>query len=352
MAYTIPSDSHVVGNSGHTADHNNIADMLTLISDANVKNTAYSGGATGNGVTDDTAAINAAINAAAAGAGIVLFPPGNYITQPLQIPPGVILQGTTGQGYKDLVATVANSSTLSQLTLKAGSNAPLISPYDGGANYSTQVEIRELALNCNNIAQPAINFPDNSGGGGIGRFWYIDRCYIYNTGSGSGYAVYIGILQGGVTLRDTSIYAGTSGSAAGYNGVGWQGPDGFMTNCWIGFFSNIGLDVLGGASDLCLQVEAGGIFGNDWGVIVEGAGVTFTSVSIDGNQNAWRLRQLRPFSVHRLPVRKQLRLRVRKLPEHLHRQQQRRNDTDRVPRGKHRPELHDPAQHRLDRGCL
>ena len=74
MAYTIPSDTHTAGNSGHVTDHNNIADMLTLISDANVKNTAYSGGATGNGVTDDTAAINAAINAAAAGAGITSFP--------------------------------------------------------------------------------------------------------------------------------------------------------------------------------------------------------------------------------------------------------------------------------------
>jgi Pectate lyase superfamily protein len=79
MANTIPSDTHGAGDSGHTTDHNNIADMLTLISAFNVKNTAYAGGAKGDNSTDDTAAIQAALNAAnSAGGGRVYLPAGTY----------------------------------------------------------------------------------------------------------------------------------------------------------------------------------------------------------------------------------------------------------------------------------
>ena len=62
----------------------------------NVQATAY--GATGDGATDDTLAIQAAINAAvAAGGGIVWFPPGDYkITAALSVPKEVSLVGPTG----------------------------------------------------------------------------------------------------------------------------------------------------------------------------------------------------------------------------------------------------------------
>ena len=82
MAYTIPSDGKAFNSPAHPGDHNNIADMLTLLAGGgmtfNVKNTAYGGGATGNGSTDDTAAINAAITAAEAAGGIAFVPPGTY----------------------------------------------------------------------------------------------------------------------------------------------------------------------------------------------------------------------------------------------------------------------------------
>jgi polygalacturonase len=53
-------------------------------------------GAAGNGVWDDTAAINAAISVAASqNGGVVFFPAGTYITSStINLPAGVWLRGT------------------------------------------------------------------------------------------------------------------------------------------------------------------------------------------------------------------------------------------------------------------
>jgi hypothetical protein len=58
----------------------------------NVRNPDF--GATGNGTTDDTAAIQAAVNAAsAAGGGVVFFPAGTYLATSVNVMPGVTLEG-------------------------------------------------------------------------------------------------------------------------------------------------------------------------------------------------------------------------------------------------------------------
>src|SRR5438132_1119586 len=46
-------------------------------------------GATGNGVTDDTAAVQRAFNGAAAGGNAVYFPPGTYLLRTVSIPNGI-----------------------------------------------------------------------------------------------------------------------------------------------------------------------------------------------------------------------------------------------------------------------
>jgi hypothetical protein len=64
MTFTIPSDSHSVGDAGHTPDHNNVADVLTgVIAGVHVNNTAYAGGADPTGSADSTAAFAAALAA-------------------------------------------------------------------------------------------------------------------------------------------------------------------------------------------------------------------------------------------------------------------------------------------------
>jgi hypothetical protein len=71
--------------------------------------------ATGNGVTDDTAAIQAAINAASVNGGMVVFPPGTYAVTTLSIAPGV--NGSKGvqlrgaSYFASIIKRIANSTT-------------------------------------------------------------------------------------------------------------------------------------------------------------------------------------------------------------------------------------------------
>lgn len=58
-----------------------------------VRSSIYAGGATGNGVTDDTAAIQAAVNAAGLVRGTVLIPPGTYVVTSVILKPGIRVSG-------------------------------------------------------------------------------------------------------------------------------------------------------------------------------------------------------------------------------------------------------------------
>lgn len=265
MAYPIPSDS-------------------SACNPVNIKNPVYSGGATGNGVTDDTAAVQAAINAAAnTRSGVVFFPPGAYLCQPLTIPPAVILQGVNGEGYLDLSTTIANTNTLSRILLKPGSTSALISPYDGGINKATLVQIRDLMLDCNGIAQAAVNLPDQDGG--LGRFWNFERVYVTNTSqSDNGACIYVGVNNNGCNFRDCYIYNGQSGSAAGCIGLAISGHDSNVDHCWIGFWGEYGFALTGGNSSMSCNVRGGGIFGNGYGgILAGGSGLVIDGASIDGN---------------------------------------------------------------------
>ena len=97
MSYTIPSAAHAIGDPGHTTDHNNIIDVLSGMNAANsVHNTAYAGGARGDGTTNDAPAIQAALNACPAG-GIVWLRALVYRTSSeITVPPFVTLAGLHG----------------------------------------------------------------------------------------------------------------------------------------------------------------------------------------------------------------------------------------------------------------
>ena len=141
------------------------------------------------------------------------------------------------------------------------------------------MNIFDLALNCNSIAQPGINFPNVSP---LTRLWEIDRIYIYNVG-GSANGMNVGTGNAGVAIYRSEIFNGTSGSAAGGSGILWEGNDGIIEDCWIGFWSTYGV-IGSGSTDICLNIRGGGIFVNSFaGVGIGAPGMVMDGLSIDGN---------------------------------------------------------------------
>lgn len=231
-------------------------------------------GATGDGTTDDTTAVQNAINAAAAvgGSGVCYIPPGTYICSALTIPPGITLQGASGQVFLN-EGGIPNPNTVSCIKKKTASSSALISPYDGGANISSGVVLRELDLDGNSVSQRVIDLPDQ--GSSVTRFWGIERCYIHDVG-GAGYAVYVGNQNSGVYMDGCTVLNVPSGT-----GVGWYGADGTINLTGIGSCS-VGLYLLGGASYEYFKMYGGGIWdGGFANVIVGGNGGAFYGTSFD-----------------------------------------------------------------------
>lgn len=110
-------------NTDHPADHNNLADAIIAIEKVIVGPSVYNVmgyGATGDGSTDDTSAIQSAINAAnSGGGGWVVFPQGTYISTTLTMYSNVQLLGS--------------GPTSTTIKLKNSTNAALIQ----GSNFTS-----------------------------------------------------------------------------------------------------------------------------------------------------------------------------------------------------------------------
>lgn len=164
MANSIPSDVHAIGDAGHTTDHNNIADVLHLGNDLNAKLTTYGGGAKGDGVTDDTAALTAwinAINGSAPGANAYL-PPGQYMVSsslPALTQPGVTVNGagdaqtastkgsviTASAVFSPLWTLTGEGTTLQNMTLDGGGKTSTVCVINGPQVSHVNMQIRGCA---------------------------------------------------------------------------------------------------------------------------------------------------------------------------------------------------------------
>ncbi len=165
MANTVPGDTHAIGDAGHTTDHNNIADMLTLMGAVNVKNTAYGGGAAGTGGNDTTPFADAFAAAQSSGRPVVI-PAGNYqFNEPIPC-------GGGSPGALKIIGEGWNT----QLKLMNGANCYL---FDTGASGSPQftpgLVMRDLYINCNGGNQTGFSGGVYARGAVFSRF---DHCWF------------------------------------------------------------------------------------------------------------------------------------------------------------------------------
>lgn len=178
----------------------------------NVKDPAY--GAVGDGVTDDTAAINAAISAAGtAGGGIVFFPPGTYLSS-----------GVPMRSY----VTLGGCGDASVIKLKDGTNGDLITNFDSSVQETT---IEKLLLDGNKsfngtAACRGIAYTADTSATSVGRHRLFDL-FIRNF-SGEGLRL-DGTHSGTSDIRNVRVYL-----CDGYGIWLSSSHDNIITGCDVG----------------------------------------------------------------------------------------------------------------------
>ncbi len=299
MAYTIPADNHAALNPGHTTDHNNIADMLTLNTQYNVKNTAYSGGAAGNGVADDTLAIQAALTACRTSAygGVVIVPPGIYlVSNILQIGSNTTLMGA-GHGVTTIRMKSGSWSGVTQIGANAGISC--IQVYNGAA--ASNIVLQGITFDGNETGVTAIPAWANSPSCGPINLLdasnlLIKECQVINA---IGYSLYIYNCTD-FLLTGNSVLSGQVSAAQGWGTPTQQdgihvsaSQDGAVTGNIVdtGTTNTVGDDAIalqswGSGANAITNVSVTGntvIHAAAAGVDLANSGGPITNVSVTGN---------------------------------------------------------------------
>lgn len=215
-------------------------------------------GATGDGTTDDTTAVQAALDAAAAaGGGTVYFPPGTYMVTSLTVGDAVTLQGA-GPWASEIKQIASTNAHL--LTLETGS--------------TINVGVRDLILHGNNDnqtdANDLIRF-DNTAGGST----TLARHRILNVHlrSAKGNGLYLGPYSRASVVDAVDIYD------ADADGLVLAGSDSQVSNVSIGQSGDDGV-VISGSSYQLQNVKSwysGRLGANGRGFLIEGSRNTLTN---------------------------------------------------------------------------
>lgn len=195
-----------------------------LIGSFNVKDIAY--GATGNGATDDTAAIQAAIAAAAASSNnaTVFFPAGLYRISQITLPAGVTLRGAHSSAYGVPGGNMdAPGWPVSVLARVASTNLHMVMLADT-QNYQRMYDLGIDGNKNNNVTGDGIHIEDGTLGQEGQQI--IQRCFIFNQ-PGSG--IYLGHNRRCVKVLDcVSNYSATA------DGVSVANSDSTIQGCIFG----------------------------------------------------------------------------------------------------------------------
>ena len=191
-------------------------------------------GATGDGTTNDAAAIQAAINAVAtAGGGVVLFPPGTYaITTPLSIttsgisligvsPQSSIIKVASGNTTGVTILGASAGSTIAQITLK---NLQFLGPGKASAATGYGVSIKWTSVDV-----------------------LLDNCWIKQWGS---HGIYMNDAYSATFERVLTESNGGCGyyGETNINNILWN-------RCVVLLNADAGIKVIGGAAALMLACD-------------------------------------------------------------------------------------------------
>jgi len=222
-------------------------------------------GAKGDGATDDTAAIQNAINAG----GATYFPTGTYMVSGLTLQAKTVLMGTGSGTYSGFVG-----AGVSAIKLINGSNSPVITiPAGAGAG-----RITDLEIDGNKNGQTA-GLPQGilfaAAGSAQESQWRIERCFVHAT---RGTGIEIQSNRQANRIRDCAIYG------TGYYGIECSASDQILTGNLIGVCFLDGVLV----NQTVIHIFAGDIFSNRNGVNITASarGCMITNTGIDRNNQA------------------------------------------------------------------
>ncbi len=157
-------------------------------------------GAVGDGTADDTAAIQAALNAVPANGGIVNFPPGNYVVNsPLILKRGTTLRGTHTPAYFAGGTTVTSSCKILVGPAWTGTDGQgLIHCNNTGGGDIKNIAVENLALSGEQRAASGggvvhgVRFPDQALYNGEQSWRFRDVSIGHFTGSGTFGRLHVG----------------------------------------------------------------------------------------------------------------------------------------------------------------
>jgi hypothetical protein len=202
-------------------------------------------GAVGNGITNDTAAIQAAIDALPAEGGTVYFPEGTYLSAGLTVRSGIELVGA-GQHASIISHTSASAHgiygqdvvgfSMRNLRLTGPANGLTLGSYDGlllaktGGTATQNIALRDVMIdhfsrNAVNLADPITSVFDNVRAQSCGGYGFV-----VDTGTSLAFvACYAnGCLTGGYSFTSTSY---SSLTACACDSTGASGIAYDMTGC-------------------------------------------------------------------------------------------------------------------------
>jgi hypothetical protein len=194
--------------------------------------TAY--GAVGNGSTDDTTAVQAAATAAGTAGGVLYFPPGDYLIDPITVDNNSATPWVHG-------ITIKGSGHVSRIAARTGATGQLITVTGGYAHIS------DLYVDGRNQAVTLLRLGDGTLGDGCPRT-VLENLYLQNVvGSTSAHAIELLGASGATThaIQMSNIrISDISGDGIYTSSFTY---DGMYQNIWIGSCNN-GISLRSGAN--------------------------------------------------------------------------------------------------------